>query len=235
MSIELTNDVDVSTIQCMGDDNSIINAARISTLRDFDTEYLNNEAKYRFINFLMKNRHGSPFEHVVFKFRIEVPIFVVRELMRHRIASYNEQSGRYTQMTPKFYTFGRDRKIVQTGKPGAYTFELGTDSQYELLNQTVIECYDICYDRYQFLLKNGIAKECARVVLPVGIFTSLYMTVNARSLMNLLSLRVKSEDSTYPSYPQREIEMMAEKMECSFKYYAPLTHKSFVENGRVAP
>lgn len=235
MNYDYTDTVHVELIDRMGDDESVIQAAKVSTNTDYSVAGMSDEAKQKFIDFLMSNRHGSPFESIVFKFRIEVPIFVVRELMRHRIASYNEISGRYTQLEPNFYIFGRDRKIVQKGKPGAYTFELGADDQYIFLNNKIISSYQYAYSTYLELLEAGIAKEAARVVLPVGIFTSLYMTINSRSLMNLLSLRVKDDNSLFPSYPQREIEMMAEKMEEAFKHYAPLTHESFVKNRRVAP
>ena len=88
---------------------------------------------------------------------------------------------------------------------------------------------------YQEMLAAGIAREVARMVLPVSIYSSAYVTLNARSLMNFLSLRRKAEGSTYPSYPQREIEMVAEAYEDEWARLMPLTHAAFVANGRVAP
>jgi thymidylate synthase (FAD) len=85
------------------------------------------------------------------------------------------------------------------------------------------------------MLDAGIAREVARIVLPLNLFSSMYVTMNARALMNFLSLRTKREDSHFPSFPQREIEMVAEKMETSFQELMPLTHAAFEKNGRVAP
>jgi thymidylate synthase (FAD) len=85
------------------------------------------------------------------------------------------------------------------------------------------------------MLNAGVAREVARMVLPVTIYSSAYVTLNARSLMNFLSLRMKVDGSHFPSYPQREIEMVAEKYEVHFKELMPLTHAAFVAHGRVAP
>ncbi len=85
------------------------------------------------------------------------------------------------------------------------------------------------------MLEAGIAREVARMVLPVSIYSSAYVTLNARSLMNFLSLRRKVEGSHFPSYPQREIEMVAERYEEEWSRLMPITHATFVRNGRVAP
>jgi thymidylate synthase (FAD) len=85
------------------------------------------------------------------------------------------------------------------------------------------------------MLGAGVAREVARGVLPVNIYSSAYVTMNARALMNFLSLRMSAEGSHFPSYPQREIEMVAEKYEQIFKEIMPLTYEAFVKNGRVSP
>ena len=85
------------------------------------------------------------------------------------------------------------------------------------------------------MLAAGVAREVARSVLPVNIYSSMYVTMNARSLMNFLSLRTKREDSAFPSFPQREIEMVAEKMEAFWRELMPATAAAFDKNGRVAP
>jgi thymidylate synthase (FAD) len=85
------------------------------------------------------------------------------------------------------------------------------------------------------MLDAGIAREVARVVLPVTIYSSMYVTMNARALMNFLSLRTKREGTHFPSYPQREIEMVAELMENHFATLMPITFETFNTNGRVAP
>jgi thymidylate synthase (FAD) len=85
------------------------------------------------------------------------------------------------------------------------------------------------------MLEAGVAREVARVVLPVTLYSSMYVTMNARSLMNFLSLRTKREGTHFPSFPQREIEMVAEKMEDLWKPLMPMTAETFDQNGRVAP
>ncbi|MGV9544127.1 FAD-dependent thymidylate synthase [Nocardia beijingensis] len=231
------SDVEVELVKSQASDADVLFAARVSTQGPESLAAVEADAtgSSGLINFLMKNRHGSPFEHNSFTFYIHAPIFVFRELMRHRIASYNEESGRYRQLRPVFYKPSISRNIVQVGKAGAYTFEPGTTDQYEVLDEQVDAAYEACYRSYTAMLEAGIAREVARIVLPVGLFSSAYMTVNARSLMNVLSLRTKSPDSAYPSFPQAEIEMVAEQMEKKFAELMPLTHAAFVKNGRVAP
>lgn len=183
----------------------------------------------------MRERHGSPFEHNMFTFLVHAPIFVWREHMRHRIASYNEESGRYRQLEPVFYIPADDRALVQTGKTGHYEFIPGSGRQHELVE---VATYDVCmraYEWYTKLLEEGVAREVARMVLPVSIYSSAYVTMNARALMNFLSLRKKSDDSTFKSYPQREIEMVAEQYEYYFATTMPITYAAFTKNGRVAP
>ncbi|MCD8561657.1 FAD-dependent thymidylate synthase, partial [Candidatus Saccharibacteria bacterium] len=91
------------------------------------------------------------------------------------------------------------------------------------------------YAAYQRMLDAGVAREVARIVLPVNTYSSMYVTMNARSLMNFLSLRTKVEGSHFPSFPQREIEMCAEKMEDIWEELMPMTHAAFNASGRVSP
>jgi thymidylate synthase (FAD) len=168
-------------------------------------------------------------------FYVQAPIFVFREFMRHRIASYNEESGRYRELRPVFYVPGPDRKLVQVGKPGAYDFEQGTPEQTALVDQEVRSVCTEAYASYQRMLEAGVAREVARAVLPVTLYSSMYVTMNARSLMNFLSLRTKREGTHFPSFPQREIEMVAEKMEALWGPLMPMTAATFDANGRVAP
>jgi thymidylate synthase (FAD) len=183
----------------------------------------------------MRDRHGSPFEHNSMTFYVSAPIFVFREFMRHRIASYNEESGRYRELRPVFYVPGPDRRLVQVGKPGAYDFVEGTHEQFELVTKETQAVCQEAYASYQRMLDAGVAREVARIVLPVTIFSTMYVTMNARSLMNFLSLRTKRDDSHFKSFPQREIEMVAERMEAEWARLMPLTHAAFDNNGRVAP
>ncbi|MEV0475293.1 FAD-dependent thymidylate synthase [Streptomyces prunicolor] len=188
------------------------------------------------INFLMRDRHGSPFEHSFFTFYIEAPIFVVREFFRHRAGwSYNEESGRYKELRPVFYIPHKARPLVQVGKAGAYEFKAGNALQQSVAEVQLSHAYEEAFESYQCMLNHGIAREVARMALPVGIYTSFYATCNARSLMHFLSLRTKSENAAYPSFPQREIEMVAEKMESALDFLMPETYAAFEKHGRVAP
>jgi len=223
----------------MGGDESVIEAMLVSSQDDEITqEMLEESTTFGRINFLMKNRHGTPFEHNALKFYVECPIAVFREWHRHRIAwSYNEMSGRYKEMAPIFYVPGPERNIVQApgSKPGHYVFIPGTPEQYAEMVRDELEVYELAYSKYQKQLSDGIAKEVARFVLPVGTYSAMYATTNARALMAFLSLRTKDEESMFPSYPQREIEMAAEVMEQHFAERFPLVYRAFCENGRVAP
>lgn len=179
---------------------------------------------------------NSPFEHSYFTFYVKAPIFVWREHMRHRIGfSYNEESGRYKVLDPEFYVPTKDRKLVQIGKTGHYEFVEGTNTQYAIVLTTLKRNCKNSYTDYLQMLNNNVAKEVARMALPVNIYSSAYVSMNARSLMNFLSLRQHVEGSHFPSYPQREIEMVAEEYEKCFAETMPLTYEAFKKNGRVAP
>jgi len=235
--ITFRSDMTVELIKHAASDADVIWAARVSTkgeqsLADIDADPGRSSG---LINFLMRDRHGTPFEHSSMTFYVQAPIFVFREFMRHRTFSYNEESGRYRKLDPVFYRPGPDRKLVQTGKPGAYVFEPGTADQHELVDRTVQDSCRQAYAAYLAMLDAGVAREVARTVLPVGLYSSMYATCNARALMNFLSLRVRNEDATFPSFPQREIEMVAEQMEALWAGLMPLTHAAFERNGRVAP
>jgi thymidylate synthase (FAD) len=235
--ITFRSDMTVELIKHAASDADVIWAARVSTkgeqsLADVDAD---PERSAGLINYLMRDRHGTPFEHSSMTFYVQAPIFVFREFMRHRTFSYNEESGRYRKLDPVFYRPGPDRKLIQTGKPGAYVFEAGTPGQHELVDRTIEDSCRQAYAAYLSMLDAGVAREVARSVLPVGLYSSMYATCNARALMNFLSLRVKHEDATFPSFPQREIEMVAEQMEALWAALMPLTHAAFERNGRVCP
>ena len=231
------SDMTVELVKASASDADVIWAARVSTAGEQSLDEIGEDPARSagLINYLARERHGSPFEHTSMTFFISAPIFVFREFMRHRIASYNEESGRYRELSPVFYVPDADRKLIQIGKPGAYTFVDGTKEQLEITQAAMKEAYTLAYKQYQVMLDAGIAREVARAVLPVGLYSSMYVTMNARALMNFLSLRTAREGSHFPSYPQREIEMVAEKMEVEFARLMPLTHAAFEKSGRVTP
>ncbi|MEU1266098.1 FAD-dependent thymidylate synthase [Streptomyces cellulosae] len=232
------SDVTVELVKHTASDADVLFAARVSTLGEQSLDELQKdpERSKGLINYLMRDRHGSPFEHNSMTFFVSAPIFVFREFMRHRVGwSYNEESGRYRELEPVFYVPDADRKLVQEGRPGKYRFVEGTADQQELVGRAMEDSYRQSYEAYQEMLAAGVAREVARSVLPVGLYSSMYATCNARSLMHFLGLRTQHELARVPSFPQREIEMVGEKMEAEWARLMPLTYAAFNANGRVAP
>jgi thymidylate synthase (FAD) len=232
------SDVTVELVKHSASDSDVLWAARVSTAGEQSLEELQKdpERSKGLINYLMRDRHGSPFEHNSMTFFISAPIFVFREFMRHRVGwSYNEESGRYRELQPVFYVPGAERKLVQQGRPGKYEFVDGSAEQQELTSRVMEDSYRRSYEAYQEMLAAGVAREVARATLPVGLFSSMYATCNARSLMHFLGLRTQHELAKVPSFPQREIEMVGEKMEEEWARLMPLTYAAFNTNGRVAP
>ncbi len=238
LEVEFRDDVTVELVRSAASDADVLFAARVSTAGEQSIEELGKDpARSKgLINYLMRDRHGTPFEHNSMTFLVSAPIFVFREFHRHRVGfSYNEESGRYRELRPVFYVPGIDRKLVQKGRPGKYEFFEGTPEQYKSVTSAMETAYRQAYASYRKMLEADVAREVARAVLPVGLFSSMYATCNARSLMHFLSLRTKDDRATVPSFPQREIEMVAEKMEAKWAELMPLTHAAFNDNGRVAP
>ncbi|MBJ6623579.1 FAD-dependent thymidylate synthase [Streptomyces sp. DHE17-7] len=243
------SDVTVQLVSHTASDAAVVFAARVSTQGErslenlstwdqsvTDIEHPQATRNRGLINYLMRERHGSPWEHTSMTFLISAPIFVFREFHRHRAGwSYNEESGRYRELKPVFYVPGPDRRLVQEGKPGHYQFTAGTKAQHELVERVSVNAYRQAYEAYQAMLAAGVAREVARSVLPVGLYSSMYASCNARSLMHFLGLRTTHPDAKVPSSPQREIEMVGEAMEAEWAKLMPLTYEAFNANGRVAP
>ncbi len=209
----------------MASDLAVVNGARVSFAR-LKTEM--EEADEGLIRFLMRERHASPFEHAVFRFHIRAPIFVTREWMRHRWSSFNEFSLRYAKATDDFYVPEPDDVRTQVGKPGAYSFEPVSPEVAETTREELRAVYEQAFATYERLVELGVARELARCVIPVGAYTEFYWTVNARALMNFVSLRAHEA-------AQREIRYYAEAVEKLFAEKMPVTHAAFVAAGRVAP
>ncbi|WP_032761227.1 FAD-dependent thymidylate synthase [Streptomyces alboviridis] len=231
------SDVTVQLVKHSADDAHVLWSARVSTQGEQSLDQIgaDPERSKGLINYLMRDRHGSPFEAASMTFFVSAPIFVFREFMRHRTWSFNEESGRYRELGPVFYIPGPDRRLVQEGKPGHYQFAAGTTEQHQLVDEVMTGAYRQAYDAYRKMLAAGVAREVARSVLPVGLFSSAYATCNARSLMHFLGLRTTHPDAKVKSSPQREIEMVAEQMEAAWAGLMPLTHAAFNTNGRIAP
>jgi thymidylate synthase (FAD) len=209
----------------MASDLSVVNAARVSFARRKDEM---DEADEGLIRFLMRDRHGTPFEHNAFRFHIRAPIFVAREWMRHRVGSFNEFSMRYAKATDEFYVPDADDVRSQVGKPGSYSFEPVDPELAQQTREELRAVYDQAYATYERLVEAGVARELARSVMPVGAYTEFFWTINARSLMNFVSLRAAET-------AQREIRRYAEACETFLAEKMPVTHAAFVAAGRTAP
>src|SRR2546429_7316590 len=152
----------------MATDLSVVNAARVSFARRKEEM---DEGDEGLIRFLMRDRHGTPFEHNSFRFHIRAPIFVAREWFRHRVGSFNEFSMRYARATEDFYVPEADDVRSQVGKPGAYSFEPVAAELAEQTREELREVYDHAYATYERLVEAGVAREAARSVMPVCAFT----------------------------------------------------------------
>lgn len=209
--------------KCLGDELDIVNNARVSF--DGESGVLTDRDK-GLLNFLMRERHSSPFEAVVFRFDVRAPLFVIREWQRHRIGSFNEESARYSVIKPDYYVHARDYVREQHGKPGAYYYETVED---DALAERTIALIDASqrasFDAYHSMLEEGIAKEVARTVLPVGMYSRMKWTVNLRSLLNFLSLR-------HHEHAQREIRDFAIAVEDLVTSQIPFVMASWNEHGR---
>lgn len=222
--IDLTHNLQADLVDHMGTELSIVNAARVSFNETSEKLTPKDEG---LIRFLMKNRHASPFEHCTVTFRIEAPIFVAREWHRHRTQSFNEQSGRYSQLQPRFYAPDYDRPLIQKGKPGDYYFEVPKDDKVNIdLYRELRFSYQAAWNCYEYLLDEvGVAKEIARMCLPVSVYTSWYATANLRNWLGFLSLR--AED--HALYEIRELAFKVE--EELYKLY-PITLEIWDKSGR---
>ena len=179
------------------------------------------------IRFLMRDHHGSPFEHGYFRFIVKAPIFVVREHHRHRAGhSYNEWSGRYSKMKAEFYI--PDNVRSQVGKPGAYRFEPVDEATRAATREEIESQGASAFAAYERMLELGVAKEVARSVLPLNMYTTYYWSCNPRSLMHFCSLR----NSEFAQYEIREYARAAEEF---LRRQMPVTHAAFVANDRTAP
>ena len=224
-TIEVLDHGFVRLDDAMADDLSVVER-RASRSHAARTEL--DEADEGLIRFLMRDRHGTPFEHNAFRFHVRCPIFVAREWFRHRIGSFNEFSLRYAKATDDFYVPEAEDVRTQVGKPGAYSFEPVDAELAERTREELQAVYEQAYATYERLVEAGVARELARSVLPVGAYTQFYWTLNARALMNFVSLR-NSE------FAQLEIRRYAEAVETFFAEQMPVTHAAFVANDRIAP
>jgi len=213
----------VELIDHMGDDARILESARISTKREAG-DYA---ADRKLMLHLWSKEHGSPFEMVYFTFKVKMPIFVMRQLVRHRIASINEVSARYTKLPDEFFLpeVWRSQNVSAPGvnKQGSH---IDADLNQGLSTDVATVAYTKAWAAYEVLLQMGVAREQARMVLPVGIFTEIVWTLNLRSLANFLHLRSDS-------HAQPEIQEIATQIEEMIRPLVPIWYEVFVECGKT--
>jgi len=207
----------VNLVDFMGGDNAVVRAARVS----FGEGSKGEEKDRKLIHYLMKHKHGTPFEHSVFTFHVKAPIFVARQWFRHRIGSFNEISARYTKVEDEFYIPPYFRKQHEKNKQASKDIPVENSEQLILNYEHLIENI---FDFYNTLLDKGVAREQARLILPMATYTQFYWTVNARSLMNFISLRLDS-------HAQKEIQEYAYAVAFFFAMKMPITFEAFIEHG----
>lgn len=184
-----SSDLKVERIQQAGDDEMICRAARVSTGND-----QGHQGKVEgLIKYLARKRHTSPFEHTLITYRIEAPIFVSREAVRHRTFSYNEISARYADMPQVFYVPDRGRPLVNEGTGANPNLVPGTDEQYEVMVEAHQETFEVAVRNYDRQRDIGIASEVARGVIPVSMYSAWYMTGNLHAWYNFLTLRMDAD------------------------------------------
>jgi len=207
----------VRLVDMMGDDYAAVKAARVSYGQGLKTP----ERDKALIMYLMEHGHETPFEHIVFTFHVKAPLFVARQWFRHRIGSFNEISQRYTEIKEEeFYIPENIRINVPEDRQKAIVVD---DTELlEKVKEAMVKTFEEAYHTYKELLNMGVARELARIVLPLSTYTQFYWTVNARSLMNFLSLRADS-------HAQWEIEQYAIAIAKMFKATCPWTYEAFVK------
>ena len=209
----------------LGADQTVAASARVSLSRELAslTDHSDRQAERDrgLINRLMRDHHTSPFESVVFQWRVRTPIFVARQWHRHRFSSINEESGRYVELQDEFYV--PDQLRVRVGKAMDYQYVDMEAEQNAQFRARIEALYHDARALYEEMLAAGVAREHARIVLPVAQYTTFIWTVNALSLMNFLHLRNSP-------HAQAEIRAYAEVMEAVFAERLPWTHAAFREH-----
>jgi thymidylate synthase (FAD) len=226
----------VRLVEWSGDDYAPARAARIS----YGRESKGKEQDEKLLGYLLDNRHDTPWEMIWFKWHVKCPIFVARQWMRHRSNSFNELSGRYTTFEPEFYipVRGRIKSIdnkqgsvevtdyqamkEERGEEFAQKFPFKGDWNQDVIS-TIEGVSQHAYEMYEHLIRIGVANEMARMVLPVNLYTEFYYAVNARSLMNFLSLRL------HP-HAQLEIREYADRIMTILQYTHPVMMRLFLKN-----
>ena len=206
---------EIELIDYMGLDGRIAEAARVS-YKDVKTR----SEDEKLIDYLMRNDHTSPFEQVVFTFRLKMPIFVARQWQRHRTARMNEVSGRYSVMTQEFYIPSCENINVQSESNRQGRGEKLNNKDAKKALDLINEAYEKCSSAYQSLLDMNIAKEIARMVLPLSLYTQMYWQIDLHNLFHFLKLRLDG-------HAQFEIREYANVLYDILKEIVPMASSAF--------
>ena len=226
--MQFRNDIVVELDDMMGSQEKIVRAAKIST-KGQAVQTMQNTDTGRFIRWLIREGHGSPFEHVYFSFYLEVPIFVSRQIVKYRISSINEHSGRYSEFDMDVWYPDSNRPLKQVGKTGDYQFEDLDPELVEEGNSALEAAYSAAEEAYNTLLGLGWAKEAARAVIPTGAYSRMYVTMNLRSWLHFCAQRATEA----PSHGQYEIGQVADKVLDIMEEHVPDVVAQFKEGGYV--
>lgn len=235
--ITFRSDMGVAYVAGYGSDHMIVQAARVSTLGSEAIEAHDTAGDAGLIRYLLKHQHASPFRHNGHTFFFNVPLFIMRQMVRHHVGvDWNEESGRYGELSPTFWTPSKDRPMVKAAnyKPARPVFDVAPG---EVQHDTKINDYGVCGEAwfcYKMELGTGVAPEVARRLLPQSIYVSAYGTFNLNSIITFLSKRQSyvDPDTGIRSYPQAEVEDVAQQMEMHMQRLYPVTHAEWVKLGR---
>ena len=212
--VQVLDSGSVELIDWMGDDSDIVKAARISTGASVKSQ----EEDARLIDYLVEHEHTSPFEMCEIKLKLSMPIFIARQWMRHRMASINEYSGRYSEMKDEFYVpkeFRTQSTSNHQGSDGKVSQELSG-----ILQNKTMELYRDSFVQYQSMIDHGVSREMSRIILPLSTYTSFFWKIDLHNLLKFIRLRI---DPT----AQEEIRVYADELWKIVKMWVPLTAKSF--------
>lgn len=227
--VKFRDDVTVLLRASMGTEDDIVEVAQVSTL---GPDSRDTESNAGLIRHLYREKHGTPFESCTMRVYFEFPVFTSRQVVKHRLSSINEESGRYREMEGVFYLTPEHRPIVQVGKPSQYVFVQGSPQQVEAVRWVQKKTAEAAWSNYEMLIEAGIAKEVAREHLPFQLYSSMYFTANLRSILNFLSLRKDwGEKAVHRSKAQYEISLVADQLAEIVKEKYPVVWDCFVDNG----
>lgn len=200
----------IELVNHMGDDNTVVSAARVSHLG----ESKGKEKDEVLIKYLLENHHTSPFEHVIFQFMVKCPLFVRSQWMRHRTWSYNEVSRRYTSETIEFFV----PAVLRAQSKEDTQSSIGAIDKNESTINIIKQFNEISFSTYDLLLETGVCREQARMVLPQNLYTKFYATVDLHNLFHFLELR-------NTEHAQEEIRVYAQAIEELIEPIVPISFK----------